>query len=135
MATRITEPALAIATSANGVARNGAALVTAFAAPGAIAVTCTANITTSSVLATFKLQASVDGVTFVDISGTSADSSVFASAAGTGSPVATVRILTFPVAAASYTSVRVVATLSGASTGIADVTSADYQYARAGTLI
>ena len=55
--------ALASATSTNGTARNGANLATEFAVPGTIAVVCSASITTSSVLATFKLQLSYDSGT------------------------------------------------------------------------
>lgn len=128
MLARIPVAALASATSANGTARNGTALVSEWAAPGCIAVLCSATVETSSVLATFKLQVSVDGSTFVDLSGTSADNVTFATAAGTGSPVTTTKVLTFPVGAHAFQSVRVVATLSGAATASADVTSATYYY-------
>lgn len=121
--------ALASATSANGVARNGASLATNLADPGAIIVECTSAITTSSVLATFKLQSSRDGTTWFDLSGTSADQSTWASAAGTASPVTTRKVLWFPIAAHGHRFVRVVATLSGAATAAEDVTSATYVYA------
>lgn len=128
MLARIPYVALASLSTSNGTARNGTALTTEFAAPGAIAVVCTANIKTSSVLATFKLQVSVDGSTFVDLSGTSADNVTFATASGTGSDVTTTKVLTFPVAAHAFVSCRVVATLSGASTNADDVTSATMYY-------
>jgi len=127
--------ALASATSTNGTARNGANLATEFAVPGTIAVVCSASITTSSVLATFKLQLSFDaGTTWVDFSGPVASDYTFATAAGTGSPVTTTKTLIFPSAATSAILCRVVATLSGASTAGADVTSATYCYSAAGSI-
>lgn len=135
MLARIPFVALASATSANGTARNGTALVTEFASPGAIAVVCSASITTSSVLATFKLQVSVDGSTFVDISGGTSSNVTFATAAGTGSEVTTSKVLLFDVAAHAFSHCRVVATLSGASTASADVTSATMYYVPAGKLL
>ena len=134
MIQRIPYVALATLTSLNGTARLGNPLVTLQAAPGAIAVVCTASITTSSVLATFKLQVSPDGTTFYDLSGGVASPITFATAAGTGSPVTTSKVLTFDVAAHAFSHVRVVATLSGASTGVADVTSATMYYVPAGKL-
>ena len=135
MIQRPTVVALASATSANGVARNGVALTTEFAAPGTIAVVCSASITTSSVLATFKLQLSHDaGTTWVDISGGTASNVTFATAAGTGSAVTTTKVLMFDVAAHSAIQCRVVATLSGAATGSSDVTSATYYYCAAGSI-
>ncbi len=125
--------ALASATSANGTARNGTALASNFADPGSILVECTTAITTASVLATFKLQSSYDGTTYFDLSGT-ADQSTWASDAGTGSPVTTRKVLSFPIAAHAHRWVRVVATLSGASTAGADVTSATMVYCPLGRL-
>ena len=128
--TRISLAALAVLTSPNGTARNGATFVTNLADGGGIAVLCVAAITTSSAIATFKLQGTIDGgTTWVDI----ADKSV-ATAAGTGSPVTTRAFLMFDVASIACDSVRVVATLSGASTAGADVTSATYSYIPAGRL-
>jgi len=127
--------ALASATSTNGTARNGTTLATEFAAPGSIAVVCSASITTSSVLATFKLQISPDaGTTWVDLAGGTSSSVSFATSAGTGSAVITTRVLTFPIAAHSAIQCRVVATLSGAATNAADVTSATYYYCAAGSI-
>lgn len=135
MLARIPFAALASATSANGTARNGTALVTEFAEAGTIAVLVTADITTASVLATFKLQVSVDGSSFVDLPGSSPSDVVFATAAGTGSSVVTSRVLSFPVAAHSFVQCRVVATLSGAATASSDVTSATMYYVPAGKLM
>ena len=125
---------LASATSTNNTARNGASLSTEFAAPGGIAVYCTADVNTSSVVATFKLQMSPDnGTSWYDLSG-SADSSTFATAAGTGSTVTTAKWLWFPIAAHAATHVRAVATLSGATTGGSDLTAVTYWYVPVGKL-
>lgn len=127
MLARIPYPALASLTSGTGTARNGTALTSEFANPGQVIVVCSASITTASVLATFKLQGSVDGTTYVDISG-----ATFATAAGTGTEVVTTKSLSFDVASIAFQFLRVVATLSGAGTGIADVTSATMYYVPAG---
>ena len=134
MLARIPYIELASATSANGVARNGTAFVTEFASPGTIAVVCTAAITTASVLATFKIQVSVDGTTFVDLSGGTSSPITFATAAGTGTEVVTTKVLTFDIAAHAFVQCRVVATLSGASTNLADTTAATLYYVPAGKL-
>lgn len=134
MIQRIPYVALASLTSLNGTARLGNALPTLYAAPGAIAVVCSASITTASVLATFKLQVSTDGATFYDLSGGTSSPITFATAAGTGSEVTTTKVLTFDVAAHAFSHCRVVATLSGASTASADVTSATMYYVPAGKL-
>lgn len=127
--TRLAVAALASANTTNGTARNGANLATNLADAGGIAVECVSSITTSSVLATFKLQVSRDNTTWIDVDGKS-----FATDAGTGSAVTTRRVLTFDAAAHAHDFVRVVATLSGASTNTADVTSATYVYVPAGRL-
>lgn len=130
MLARIPYVALATLNTTNGTARNGTALTTEFAAPGTIAVVCTADVKTSSVLATFKLQASVDGTNWYDIAhGTS-----FATAAGTGSTVTTTKVLSFDIAAHAFVQCRVVATLSGASTNIEDTTAATMYYVPFGKL-
>lgn len=134
MIQRIPYEALTNITSAQNVARNGNPLVTLQAAPGAIAVVCSASITTAAVLATFKLQASPDGVTFYDISGGTNSPIVFSTAAGTGSEVVTTKILTFDIAAHAFSHVRVVATLTGAATASADKTRATMFYVPAGKL-
>ena len=127
--TRITTTALASATSANGTARNGAAFVNNFSAPGALSVYCTASITTSSVLATFKLQLSEDGTTYYDVSGGTSSNVTFSTAAGTGSAVTTSKILMLDIAGQSWQYARVVATLSGATTDPAEVAAAVAGYA------
>jgi hypothetical protein len=134
MLARIPYVALATLNTTNGTARNGTALTTEFAAPGTIAVVCTAAITTASVLATFKLQVSVDGTTYVDVSGGTASNTTFATAAGTGSEVVTVKVLSFDIATHAFVLCRVVATLSGATTFAADTTAATMYYVPAGKL-
>jgi hypothetical protein len=134
MLARIPYVALATLNTTNGTARNGTAFVTEFAAPGAIAVVCSADVKTASVLATFKLQVSVDGTTFVDLSGGASSSISFATAAGTGTTVTTTKVLTFDIAAHAFVQCRVVATLSGATTNIDDTTSATMYYVPAGKL-
>lgn len=109
---------LASATSANGTARNGAALVTGWFDPGACHFLCTSAITTSSVAATFKLQGTFDGTVYYDITG-----ATWTSAGGTGAAVTTRQSLTVPSSAQAFKYVRCVATLAGAATNSADVTA------------
>jgi hypothetical protein len=109
---------LAAATSANGTARNGAALVTGWFDPGACHFLCTSAITTSGVIATFKLQGTFDGSTYFDING-----ATWSSEAGTGGAVTTRKSLTVPTSAQAFKYVRCVATLAGAATAPADTTA------------
>ena len=134
MLARIPYSALTSATSLNGTARNGNAFTTEFASPGTIAVVCSASITTSSVLATFKLQVSADGSMYYDLSGGTSSPITFATAGGTGTEVTTTKVLTFDIAAHAFQFCRVVATLSGAGTNLADVTQATMFYVPAGKL-
>lgn len=134
MLARIPYVALATLNTTNGTARYGTALTTEFAAPGTIAVVCTADVKTSSVLATFKLQVSVDGTTFVDLSGGTSSPITFATASGTGTTVTTTKVLSFDIAAHAFVQCRVVATLSGASTNIEDTTAATMYYVPFGKL-
>lgn len=118
---------LASATSANGTAREGTAISNVLAEPGTVSVLCVGSITTSSVIATYKVQVSVDGVTYYDLKTLNNASSV-ATAGGTGSAVAHSFVLDVPKSASGYRFLRAVATLSGASTNTADVTSATIRY-------
>jgi hypothetical protein len=123
--------ALASATSANGTARNGTTLPLAGVKPGSLAIDIDCSITTASVLATFKVQASSDASTWRDVYAPAAIS--VASSAGTGSAVTTNRTIVVPGdALSSYAYARVVATLSGAATAGADVSSATYRFCRYG---
>lgn len=125
---------LVSATSANGTARNGDALSTQQVAVGSLVVECTAAITTSSVLATFKVQGSVDGTTWYDLFLGTGIALSTATASGTGSEVVTTRALAVPPAAHAYPLVRGVATLSGAATASADVTTLAYRFVQPGGL-
>ena len=118
---------LSSATSANGTARNGATLVLDFASPLGLLVLATSTITTSSVVATFKMQVSNDETTWYDLKLPSNTSNV-ATAAGTGVEVVTTLALTVPPSAFAAKFFRCVATLSGATTDPADLTEVTYQY-------
>jgi hypothetical protein len=123
--------ALASATSANGTVRNGATLPMSGVKPGSLAFETVSAITTSSVTATFALQASKDGSTWYDVY-LPALASV-ASSAGTGSAVTTRRIWSVPVEPlSSFAFVRMNATLSGAVTAAADQTTVLYHFRRYG---
>lgn len=126
---RNSQVALATLTSANGTARNGTSLAVESFARQALVLECTSAITTSSVVATFKLQGSMDGTTWFDISGASASS-----AAGTGAPITTTLAIPVPANAHAYALVRGVATLAGASTAGADTTLLTYRFVQPGGL-
>lgn len=124
-------PALASATSANGTARNGATLPLSGVKPGSLLFEVQSAITTSSVLATFTVQASMDASTWFDVYVPAVVS--VATPSGTGSAVVTRRVIALPnEALSSFAFIRVNATLSGASTNAADVTSANYRFRRYG---
>jgi hypothetical protein len=127
-------PTLLVLTSPNGTARNGASLSTQQVAVGSLVIECTAAITTSSVLATFKAQGSNDGTTWYDLYlGTGVPIST-ATPTGTASEVVTTRALIVPPAAHAYPLVRGVATLSGAATASADTTTLSYRFVQPGGL-
>lgn len=122
---------LASATSANGTARNGAILALAGVKPGSLLFEVQSSITTASVLATFIVQASMDGTNWFDVYCPAVVS--VATPAGTGSPVTTRRVISLPVEAlSSFAFVRAVATLSGAATAGADVSNINYRFRRYG---
>lgn len=116
-------------TSLNGTARNGAAMANNLAQPGTVSVLCVGSITTASVIATYKVQVSQDDSTYYDLK-TLNNASNVATAAGTGSAVAHAFVLEVPYSACAWKFLRVVATLSGASTASADVTAVTYRYLR-----
>lgn len=117
---------LASDTSANGTARNGAALPTELIHPGMCMVECTGTITTASVVATYKLQATADGTNWVDLKSINNAASVTI-AGGGGSPLAHSVSLDVPLGIHVYKSIRAVATLSGAATAAEDLTSVTYR--------
>lgn len=116
---------LAAATSANGSARNGAALSMNQVSPGSLAIECLVTIVTGSVVATFNVQVSMDGTTWFDLKATNNASNVTVSATGNVA-------LQVSDAASAYTYLRCVATLSGASTAAGDTTAVNYRYLKAG---
>lgn len=125
---------LPVLTSANGTARNGASLSVEQVALGSLVIECTAAITTVDVLATFKVQGSVNGTTWYDLQVGAGIAVSTATAVGTGAPVSTTRAVIVPAAAHSYPLVRGVATLSGAATVAADVTTMSYRFVQPGGL-
>jgi hypothetical protein len=123
--------ALASATSANGTVRNGATLPLSGVKPGSLLIETVSAVTTSSVAATFALQASKDGSTWYDVYAPAVVS--VASPSGTGSAVTTRRVISIPVEAlSSFAFARINATLAGAVTAGADQTSAIYHFRRYG---
>jgi hypothetical protein len=125
--------ALAEATSANGAARNGATLPVEKVGNAGLLVACVAKITTASVVATFKAQVSDDGTVWYDLKLPNNASNV-STAAGTGTEVITRVALDIPPSIFGMKLFRVVATLSGAATASADVTSAAYRFVNPGGL-
>ena len=116
---------LASATSANGVARNGTSISIATVAAGSLSVAAQATIVTSSVVATFKPQVSLDNTNWYDVrlSNSAALVTVTASAS-----------LALQLADLSgWKFFRVVATLSGAATAAGDLTQVDYVYRKFGS--
>ena len=113
---------LASTTSTNGAARNGTAVTLNGVHPGMLSALCVGSITTSSVVATYKWQVSMDDNTYYDLKPMNNAASV-TTAAGTGSPVAHSFVLDCPISASGWAYARPVATLSGATTDPADVTA------------
>jgi hypothetical protein len=123
--------ALASATSANGVARNGATLALSGVKPGSLLFEVQASITTASVLATFTVQASMNATDWFDVYVPAVVS--VATPTGTGSAVTTRRVISLPSEAlSSFAFVRVNSTLSGGATAGADVSQATYRFRRYG---
>lgn len=118
---------LTSATSANGVARPGAALSLQQALPGSVSAICIGNTKTSSVVATYKWQVSYNGTTYYDYRSVNNAAQV-STDAGTGSDVPYSFVLDAPPGVCGYPFARVVATLSGAATAAADVTAVTYRY-------
>lgn len=116
---------LASDTSLNGVARNGTSISLATVAAGSLSVAAQATIVTSSVVATFRPQVSLDNSTWYDVrlSNSAALVTVTASAS-----------LALQLADLSgWKFFRVVATLSGAVTAAGDLTKVDYVYRKFGS--
>jgi hypothetical protein len=109
----------------NGVARNGTSISIATVAAGSLSIAAQATIVTSSVVATFRPQVSLDNTNWYDVrlSNSAALVTVAASAS-----------LALQLADLSgWKFFRVVATLSGAATAAGDLTKVDYVYRKFGS--
>lgn len=123
---RIAAPSLPILTSLNGTKRTGVALQSDVYQIGTLILDCACVLPTTSVVATFGVEGSVDGTTFVAIKDISNIASVTLTATGTVA-------LAVPMAAYSFQQVRAVATLSGA-TVVGDTTTVTSRYVPRGKL-
>jgi hypothetical protein len=116
-----------VLTSLNGTKRTGVALNSDVYQVGTLILDCACTIVTGSVAATFGVEGSVDGVTFVAIKDISNTASVTLTATGTVA-------LAVPMAAYSFQQIRAVATLAGASTAGGDTTTVTSRYVPRGKL-
>ena len=123
---RIAAPSLPILTSLNGTKRTGVALQSDVYQIGTLILDCACVLPTTSVVATFGVEGSVDGTTFVPIKDISNVASVTLTATGTVA-------LAVPMAAYSFQQIRAVATLSGA-TVVGDTTTVTSRYVPRGKL-
>ncbi len=123
---RIAAPSLPILTSLNGTKRTGVALNSDVYQIGTLILDCACVLPTTSVVATFGVEGSVDGSTFVAIKDISNVATVTLTATGTVA-------LAVPMAAYSFQQVRAVATLSGA-TVVGDTTTVTSRYVPRGKL-
>jgi hypothetical protein len=123
---RIAAPSLPILTSLNGTKRTGVALQSDVYQIGTLILDCACVLPTTSVVATFGVEGSVDGTTFVAIKDISNVASVTLTATGTVA-------LAVPMAAYSFQQIRAVATLSGA-TVVGDTTTVTSRYVPRGKL-
>jgi hypothetical protein len=123
---RIAAPSLPVLTSLNGTKRTGVALQSDVYQIGTLILDCACVLPTTSVVATFGVEGSVDGTTFVAIKDISNVASVTLTATGTVA-------LAVPMAAYSFQQIRAVATLSGA-TVVGDTTTVTSRYVPRGKL-
>jgi len=123
---RIAAPSLPILTSLNGTKRTGVALNSDVYQIGTLILDCACVLPTTSVVATFGVEGSVDGATFVAIKDISNVATVTLTATGTVA-------LAVPMAAYSFQQIRAVATLSGA-TVVGDTTTVTSRYVPRGKL-
>lgn len=114
-------PSLAVATSANGTDRDGAAIDMSNVCPGTLSFHCTTTIVTGSVVATYKVQVSRDGTNYYDLKPINNAAYVTMTASGA---------MVIPVdhAASGWNWVRIRATLSGAATAAGDTTLVAHQF-------
>lgn len=123
---RIAAPSLPILTSLNGTKRTGVALNSDVYQIGTLILDCACVLPTTSVVATFGVEGSVDGATFTSIKDISNVATVTLTATGTVA-------LAVPMAAYSFQQIRAVATLSGA-TVVGDTTTVTSRYVPRGKL-
>ena len=123
---RIAAPSLPVLTSLNGTKRTGVPLQSDVYQIGTLILDCACVLPTTSVVATFGVEGSVDGTTFVAIKDISNVASVALTATGTVA-------LAVPMAAYSFQQIRAVATLSGA-TVVGDTTTVTSRYVPRGKL-
>jgi len=123
---RIAAPSLPVLTSLNGTKRTGVALQSDVYQIGTLILDCACVLPTTSVVATFGVEGSVDGTTFVAIKDISNVATVTLTATGTVA-------LAVPMAAYSFQQIRAVATLSGA-TVVGDTTTVTSRYVPRGKL-
>lgn len=119
---------VALATLANTASRNGTNFSMENTAVGALVIECVSAITAVNVVASFKAQGSVDGSTWYNLAGISADSP-----AGDTTLVTTRIALIVPTQAHAFPLVRVVATLAGGTITLA-TTAAVYRFVGPGGL-
>jgi hypothetical protein len=112
---------LASATSAQDTARNGTAQTTNSIQPGSLIAKVAVTIVTGSVVATFKWQVSDDNSTFYDLKLPNNAAEVTITATAT-------KAIPAPDGVCSWTYVRPVITLSGASTAAGDLTAVDMKW-------
>lgn len=121
--------ALALATSANGTARNGSTLALDNVQFGTLSVAAHCELSTSSVVATFKAQVSMDGTNWSDLKTISNAANV-----ATGTDTEDLALIV-PDGVHGWMFFRVVATLSGAATGASDKTSVTYRWVQPGGML
>lgn len=124
---RIAAPSLPVLTSANGTKRTGVAIQSDVYQIGTMILDCACTIVTGSVVATFGVEGSVDGTTWVAIKDIANAAPVTLAATGTVA-------LNVPMSAYSFQQLRAVATLSGASTASGDTTTVTSRYIPRGKL-
>jgi len=124
---RIAAPSLPVLTSPNGTKRTGVALQSDVYQIGTMILDCACTIVTGSVVATFGVEGSVDGTTWVAVKDIANAAPVTLTATGTVA-------LNVPMSAYSFQQLRAVATLSGAATAGGDTTTVTSRYIPRGKL-
>lgn len=125
---RSAKTALASATSANGTARNGTAVVTSLVHPGSLVADVSVTIVTGSVVCTVSHEVSLDNSTFTPLAGLPNN------AANVTITATATKVIPVPEVVATYPYYRTVMTLSGAATAAGDLTSCTNRWLRFGEL-